>query len=128
MKVMTDETFGPLLPVMKVRDAEEAIELANDTRYGLNSSVFTQDVEKGERIARRLSAGNACVNDALMNYLAQEAPFGGTGESGLGARHGADGIRKYCSRQTILITRFALEPGADDVPQRRAARRSCSSG
>ena len=70
--------------------------------------MFTQDVEKGERIARRLTAGNACVNDALMNYLAQEAPFGGTGESGLGARHGADGIRKYCSRQTILVTRFAM--------------------
>ncbi len=108
MKVMTDETFGPILPVMKVRDAEEAIRLANDTSYGLNSSVFTKDVDKGERIARRLTAGSACVNDALMNYLAQEAPFGGTGQSGLGARHGADGIRKYCSRQTILVTRFAM--------------------
>jgi acyl-CoA reductase-like NAD-dependent aldehyde dehydrogenase len=108
MKVMTDETFGPILPVMKVRDAEEAIRLANDTSYGLNSSIFTKDVDKGERIARRLTAGSACVNDALMNYLAMEAPFGGTRESGLGARHGADGIRKYCARQTILVTRFAM--------------------
>jgi acyl-CoA reductase-like NAD-dependent aldehyde dehydrogenase len=108
MKVMTDETFGPILPVMKVRDVEEAIRLSNDTSYGLNSSVFTKDVDKGERIARRLTAGSSCVNDALMNYLAQEAPFGGTGQSGIGARHGADGIRKYCSRQTILVTRFAM--------------------
>ena len=91
---------------MKVRDADEAVRLANDSRYGLNSSVFTKDVEKGEQVARRLDAGNACVNDALMNYLAQEAPFGGTGESGLGARHGAPGIRKYCATQTILVTRF----------------------
>jgi acyl-CoA reductase-like NAD-dependent aldehyde dehydrogenase len=106
MEIMTDETFGPTLPIMKVRDAEEAVRLANDTRYGLNSSVFTRDVAKGERIARRLEAGNACVNDALMNYLAQEAPFGGTHESGLGVRHGPSGIRKYCSSQTILITRF----------------------
>jgi acyl-CoA reductase-like NAD-dependent aldehyde dehydrogenase len=108
MKVMTDETFGPILPVMKVRDADEAIRLANETSYGLNSSIFTKDVHKGERIARQLTAGNACVNDALMNYLAMEAPFGGTRESGLGARHGADGIRKYCSRQTLLVTRFAM--------------------
>jgi acyl-CoA reductase-like NAD-dependent aldehyde dehydrogenase len=108
MKVMTDETFGPILPVMKVRDAEEAIRLANDTSYGLNSSVFTRDAAKGERIARRLTAGSACVNDALMNYLAQEAPFGGTRQSGLGARHGREGIRKYCARQTILVTRFAM--------------------
>ena len=70
MKIMTDETFGPTLPIMKVRDADEAVQLANDSRYGLNSSVFSKDVAKGEAVARRLEAGNACVNDALMNYLA----------------------------------------------------------
>ena len=106
MKIMTEETFGPTLPIMKVRDADEAVELANDSRYGLNSSVFSKDIAKGEAVARRLEAGNACVNDALMNYLAMEAPFGGANESGLGARHGAPGIRKYCETQTILITRF----------------------
>ena len=106
MKIMTEETFGPTLPIMKVRDADEAVRLANDSRYGLNSSVFSKDVAKGEAVARRLEAGNACVNDALMNYLAIEAPFGGANESGLGARHGAPGIRKYCETQTLLITRF----------------------
>ena len=106
MKIMTEETFGPTLPIMKVRDADEAVRLANDSRYGLNSSVFSKDVAKGEQVARRLSAGNACVNDALMNYLALEAPFGGAKESGLGARHGAPGIRKYSASQTLLITRF----------------------
>jgi acyl-CoA reductase-like NAD-dependent aldehyde dehydrogenase len=113
MQVMTDETFGPVLPVMKVADAEEAVRLANDSRYGLNSSVFTKDIEKGERIARRLEAGNSCVNDALINYLAHEAPFGGTNESGLGKRHGPEGIRKYCGSQTVLVTRFGpkKEPG-----------------
>ena len=106
MKIMTEETFGPALPIMKVRDADEAVRLANDTPYGLNSSVFSKDIAKGEHVARRLTAGNACVNDALMNYLALEAPFGGSNESGLGARHGAPGIRKYCATQTILVTRF----------------------
>ena len=109
MKIMTEETFGPTLPIMKVRDADEAVRLANDSRYGLNSSVFSKDIAKGVAVARRLDAGNACVNDALMNYLAIEAPFGGSNESGLGARHGAPGIRKYCCTQTLLITRFAAK-------------------
>jgi acyl-CoA reductase-like NAD-dependent aldehyde dehydrogenase len=108
MEIMTEETFGPTLPIMKVRDADEALRLANDTRYGLNSSVFTNDVEKGERIARDLTAGNACVNDAVINYAATEMPFGGSGESGVGVRHGAAGIQKYCQVQSIAITRPGL--------------------
>jgi acyl-CoA reductase-like NAD-dependent aldehyde dehydrogenase len=106
MTIMRDETFGPTLPIMKVGDAEEAIRLANDTPYGLNSSVWTKDVEKGERLAARLDAGNACVNDCVVNYAAQELPFGGTGDSGIGVRHSAKGIQKYCTTQSILVTRM----------------------
>jgi acyl-CoA reductase-like NAD-dependent aldehyde dehydrogenase len=106
MDCMTEETFGPTLPIMKVRDEDEAVRMANDSGYGLNSSVFTRDLEKGERIARQVEAGSTCVNDALMNYLAQEAPFAGMKGSGIGARHSAAGIRKYSQPQTILITRF----------------------
>ncbi len=98
MKAMTEETFGPTLPIMKVRDEEEALRLANDSPYGLNSSVWTRDLERGEAVARRIEAGNACVNDALVNFLAQEAPFGGVKSSGVGARHSAEGIRKYTQR------------------------------
>ncbi|MFL5782875.1 MAG: aldehyde dehydrogenase family protein [Thermoleophilaceae bacterium] len=107
MEIMNEETFGPTLPIMKVRDADEALRLANDTRYGLNSSVFTRDVERGEQIARSLTAGNACVNDAVINYGATEMPFGGSNESGVGVRHGAAGIQKYCQVQSIAVTRFA---------------------
>ena len=106
MEAMTEETFGPTMPIMKVRDEEEAIRLANDSPFGLNSSVFTKDVEKGERIARRLTAGNACVNDCMINYAAQEVPFGGWGDSGVGSRHGQSGIRKYTRAQTITISRM----------------------
>jgi acyl-CoA reductase-like NAD-dependent aldehyde dehydrogenase len=116
MECMTEETFGPTLPIMKVADADEAVRLANDSRYGLNSSVYTRDVEKGEQIARSLTAGNACVNDTVVNYAAAEAPFGGTGESGMGVRHGPQGIRKYCGVQTILVTRFALKSEAYMFP------------
>ena len=107
MLCMTQETFGPTLPIMKVRDEQEALRLANDTPYGLNSSVWTKDLDKGERIASGLEAGNTCVNDCVVNYAAQELPFGGTGESGLGVRHSAQGIRKYCKTQSVLVTRMA---------------------
>jgi len=107
MRCMTEETFGPTLPIMKVHSEAEAIRLANDTPYGLASSVFSKDVARGERVARQINAGNAWVNDAMMTYLAQEAPMGGAGESGLGARHGEKGIQKYCQSQTLLVTRFA---------------------
>jgi acyl-CoA reductase-like NAD-dependent aldehyde dehydrogenase len=109
MQCMTDETFGPTLPIMKVADEEEAVALANDSTYGLGSSVFTRDMDRGKRIARRLQAGNTWVNDAIMSYLAQEAPFAGARDSGLGHRHGAGGIRKYTQPHTILLTRFAMK-------------------
>ncbi|HEX6714360.1 MAG TPA: aldehyde dehydrogenase family protein [Thermoleophilaceae bacterium] len=109
MKLMQDETFGPILPVMKVLDEAEALRMANDSRYGLNSSVWTKDLEKGERIASQVQAGSTCVNDAVANYAAQELPFGGVKESGIGVRHSAAGIRKYCHSHAIMITRFAMK-------------------
>ena len=111
MRCMTEETFGPTLPVMKVADADEAVALANDGPYGLQASVWTRDEERGERIARRVEAGVACVNDAQVNYAALELPMGGWKESGLGSRHGPDGIRKYTRRQSLMVT-----PG--DAPAR----------
>jgi acyl-CoA reductase-like NAD-dependent aldehyde dehydrogenase len=107
MACMTEETFGPTLPVMKVADAEDAIAKANDSPYGLAASVWTKDVARGEAVARRLHSGAVCVNDAQINYLALELPMGGWKQSGLGVRHGAAGIRKYTRQQALLVTRFA---------------------
>jgi acyl-CoA reductase-like NAD-dependent aldehyde dehydrogenase len=107
MAAMREETFGPTLPIMKVKDADEAVRLANDSPFGLQASVWTKDAGKGERLARRVEAGTVTVNDAQVNYVALELPMGGWKESGLGTRHGADGIRKYTKRQTLLVTRFA---------------------
>ncbi len=109
MKAMTEETFGPTLPIMKVADAEEAIWLANESPYGLGASVFTKDAARGEQIARRLQVGAANVNDALINYTALELPMGGAKASGLGSRHGAGGIRKYCEEQSLVLTKLALK-------------------
>ncbi len=108
MRIMTEETFGPTLPIMQVDSEEEAIRLANDSEFGLDSSVFAGDPAHGERVARRLEAGSAVVNDALVNYFAMEIPIGGMKQSGVGARHGRVGIQKYCQRQNLVVTRFGL--------------------
>ena len=112
MAAMTEETFGPVVPVMKVADADEAVRLANDSEYGLAASVWTKDSRRGKEIARRIEAGAVCVNDAQLNYLALELPMGGWKASGLGTRHGAGGIRKFCRQQSLFVTRFA-PPGGD---------------
>jgi acyl-CoA reductase-like NAD-dependent aldehyde dehydrogenase len=127
MKIMTEETFGPTLPVMKISDAEEGVRLANESPYGLGASVFTRDTERGEQIARRLEAGAANVNDALVNYTALELPMGGAKASGLGSRHGAGGIRKYCSQQAIVVTpRLALKREVHMFPYKPRTTRMIS--
>jgi acyl-CoA reductase-like NAD-dependent aldehyde dehydrogenase len=119
MKAMTEETFGPTLPIMKVRDAEEAVRLANDSPYGLAASVWTKDVKRGEAIARRIESGAVDVNEAMLNYTALELPMGGWKASGLGTRHGAAGIRKYCAQQALLVTRFAPKRDIHMFPYRK---------
>jgi acyl-CoA reductase-like NAD-dependent aldehyde dehydrogenase len=105
MRVMRDETFGPVVGVMKVRDEEEALRLANDTRYGLSGAVFGEK-ERAERIARRVECGAINVNDVLTNYFAAGVPMGGWKESGIGFRHGEYGIKKFCRPESIVVTRF----------------------
>jgi acyl-CoA reductase-like NAD-dependent aldehyde dehydrogenase len=109
MDLMREETFGPTLPIMKIGDVEEGIRLANDSEYGLQASIWTGDVKRGEAVARRLQAGVVCVNDAQINYSALNLPMGGWKTSGIGTRHGANGIRKYCKTQSMFITRRALK-------------------
>ncbi len=109
MKCMTEETFGPTLPIMKIPTVEEGVRLANDSAYGLQASVWTSDIDRGEELAKRLHAGVVCVNDAQVNYTALNLPMGGWKTSGMGTRHGANGIRKYCKIQSLLVTRRALK-------------------
>lgn len=106
MACMTQETFGPTLPVMKVADEAEAIRLANDSIYGLSATVWSKDKERADRVARRLDTGAVNINDVLANAFASEVPMGGWKQSGIGARGGgAHGIRKFCRAQAITSAR-----------------------
>ena len=108
MSVMNQETFGPIIPIMKVQNAEEAVKLANDSRYGLGGSIFSRDIATAWELAERMQSGSVCINDSLVNFIIPEAPMAGTKESGFGYRHGAEGVRKFCRQKTIVIDRFGL--------------------
>ncbi len=125
MKVMRDETFGPVVGVMKVSDAEEAVRLANDTRYGLSGSVFGER-ERAERVARRVECGAVNVNDVLVNYFATDVPMGGWKQSGIGSRHGEGGIKKYCRGESLVITRFGGKREPAWYPYSKSRRRLIS--
>jgi acyl-CoA reductase-like NAD-dependent aldehyde dehydrogenase len=108
MQVMTEETFGPVLPIMRVANAEEALRLTNASPLGLSGSVWSRDALRARELARRVESGSVCVNDVLLNYLFVEAPLGGIKGSGLGLRHGVEGLRQFCRLETIVEDRGGL--------------------
>ncbi|MCX5459699.1 succinic semialdehyde dehydrogenase [Streptomyces sp. FT1] len=119
MAVCNDETFGPVVSVYRFRDEEEAITRANATSFGLNSSVWTKDGRRGRAIAARLRTGTVNVNEAYASaYGSVQAPMGGMKESGIGRRHGSEGILKYTEPQTVAHQRLlpmAPSFGMDDA-------------
>lgn len=109
MDVMKEETFGPLVGVMRVRDADEALRRANDSHLGLNATVFGPR-KKASAFARKLQSGQAIVNDALVNYFVVESPLGGWKASGLGVRHGVEGLRQWTRLEAVTVRRRLLAP------------------
>ncbi|MFJ9770184.1 succinic semialdehyde dehydrogenase [Kitasatospora sp. NPDC101157] len=118
MAVCAEETFGPVVAVYRFDTEEEAVAAANSTPYGLNSSVWTRDLRRGRAVAARLRTGTVNVNEAYAAaYGSVAAPMGGMGDSGLGRRHGADGILRFTEAQTIATQRLmpiAPSFGLDD--------------
>jgi acyl-CoA reductase-like NAD-dependent aldehyde dehydrogenase len=110
MKCMREETFGPTLAIMRVADEDQAIALANDSSYGLSSSVWTRNRAKANRLSRRIEAGSVSINNALVATFQLPIPMGGWKNSGLGARFGgAQGVLKYCRQQSVVEERFPLK-------------------
>jgi succinate-semialdehyde dehydrogenase/glutarate-semialdehyde dehydrogenase len=107
MKLFQEETFGPVLAIQMVRDAEEAVARANDSPFALAASVWTGDTSRGEAIAKRLHAGAVMVNDAISYFAIAEAPHGGCGTSGWGRTHGKAGLLEVV--QTKYIDSDRLE-------------------
>ncbi|MGV9778814.1 succinic semialdehyde dehydrogenase [Streptosporangium sp. NPDC003464] len=102
MNLCREETFGPVVSVYRFSGEDEVVEKANDTAYGLNASVWTRDLSRGRALASRIKAGTVNINEGYgAAYASYDAPMGGMKSSGLGRRHGAEGLLKYTEVQTI---------------------------
>jgi succinate-semialdehyde dehydrogenase/glutarate-semialdehyde dehydrogenase len=108
MKISTEEVFGPCVYVQPFKSIDEAIALANDSSYGLSSSVITADLKLGQEIAMQLRTGSVNINEGFASaYGSVEAPMGGMGTSGIGRRHGIEGLLRFTQPQTIATAHIA---------------------
>jgi succinate-semialdehyde dehydrogenase/glutarate-semialdehyde dehydrogenase len=96
MDIVREESFGPLLPIMRFDNEEEAIRRANASVYGLNANIYSRDRERARRMAERLEAGTVIINETLFTHACPETPWGGVKQSGVGRVHSDDGLRHLC--------------------------------
>jgi acyl-CoA reductase-like NAD-dependent aldehyde dehydrogenase len=108
MRIMREETFGPVMVISKVKDEDEAVALANSTEFGLGSSVFSRDSARAKRLADRLEAGSSCINGFGLTYMAQALPFGGIKGSGFGRLNGRLGLRACTTQKAVLADRLPI--------------------
>lgn len=108
MKLMRDETFGPILPIMKVKDEAEAIRAANDSDLGLSASVWSRDLRRAQRVAHELQVGSVNINDAISQYPVSLLPFGGLKGSGLARTHGKEEVMQFTQLRSYAVGRPPL--------------------
>ncbi|MCG3203589.1 MAG: Aldehyde dehydrogenase [Elusimicrobia bacterium] len=119
MKIMTEETFGPVLPIQKFKTESEVIALANDSPLGLNASIWTQDLKRGQRVAAQLEVGNCAINDVLKNIGNPYASFGGVKQSGVGRYHGPEGLRSFCRPMAVMVNKGTAKKELNWFPYSR---------
>jgi len=116
MRAMQEETFGPTLPIATFKTEEEAIQLANDSEFGLTASVWTRDRARGRRVAEQIEAGSVCINEVLYTHGIGQTPWGGFKDSGRGRTHGREGLMELVQPQHIHINHMPLLPDAWWMP------------
>jgi succinate-semialdehyde dehydrogenase / glutarate-semialdehyde dehydrogenase len=110
MQVMNDETFGPVIPIVCVADAAEAIRLANDSEFGLSASIYTGDVARGKQLANQLECGDVNINETQNVAGAHALPWGGRKLSGLGRRGGPEGLLRFVQTKAVLVDQQIAKP------------------
>lgn len=103
MLLMREETFGPVMPIMKVRDEEEAIRLANDNAFGLGASIWSQNIAHAKSVADRVEAASVILNDSVAQFGIPMLPFGGIKDSGFGRIHGQDGFMQFTRSYSYAV-------------------------
>jgi len=115
-RVMTEEVFGPILPVLTVRDIDTAIAFVNAREKPLSLYLFAEDRRVARDVTQRTSSGGMCVNEALMHLTVHDLPFGGVGESGMGKYHGEWGFREFSNAKAVLEHGTLIDPGVRYPP------------
>jgi len=117
MTLGCEETFGPVVSVYEVEDVDEAVERANDSEYGLNGSIWTEDTDLAHEVAPRIECGTVNINEGYAAaYGAVDAPMGGMKDSGIGRRHGEEGVLKFTESQTVAEQRFGATGKPPGIP------------
>jgi succinate-semialdehyde dehydrogenase/glutarate-semialdehyde dehydrogenase len=109
MDVMREETFGPIVPIMRVQNEDEAIRMANDSEYGLSSAIYTRDLRHGQELATRIQSGDVHINCSQWVFGTPSLPMGGVKQSGMGRRNGREGLMRFVRPQSVLTDNQMLE-------------------
>jgi delta 1-pyrroline-5-carboxylate dehydrogenase len=109
MLLMREETFGPLMPIMKVKDEAEAVRLANDNAFGLGASVWSRNLQHAKHVADRLQAAAVIINDSIAQFAVPMLPFGGVKESGAGRIHGQEGLMQFTRSYSYVVGQSPLK-------------------